>query len=161
MVKDATRQRRRQEFDPCSGKIPHATGQLSRIYWACALEPGICKYWSPQARKSAPGNERPPQRGACAPQLEGSLHSPQLQESPRSKGDSARPEERKYQNQHVHSQCHQHKILSDKLNKREANSHSKTLCWKFFFNSNRQENITCSWIRRQDTVKMAIHSELM
>ena len=29
------------------------------------------------------------------------------------------------------------------------------------FNSNRQENITCSWIRTQDTVKMAIHSELM
>ena len=45
-VKEPTCQRRRQEFDPCSGKIPHAAGQLSHNYRACASEPGTRNYRS-------------------------------------------------------------------------------------------------------------------
>ena len=39
----------RHGFDPSSGKIPHAVGQLSpcaTTIWAWALEPRSCNYWS-------------------------------------------------------------------------------------------------------------------
>ena len=130
-VKEPICQRRRQEFDPCSGKIPHAAGQLSHNYRACASEPGTRNYrslgvttteahgpGSPRARKPALGSQRPLQREP-ATTARGQPHSPQPQESPRSHGDSARPKQRwKGKKQHFHSQYQQNKILRNKLNKR-------------------------------------------
>jgi len=69
-------------------------------YWACALEPGSCSYWThvPQLLKStdprahAPQQEKPPQWEARALQLERSPRSQQLEKSPHSNEDAAQPE---------------------------------------------------------------------
>ena len=57
-----------QVFDPCSGKIPCVSGQLS----PCATTTEAC---SPRA--CAPQEEKSLQREACALHLESSLHMPQ------------------------------------------------------------------------------------
>ena len=46
--KEAACQCRRQRFEPRSGKMPHAIGQLSlcTTTWACALVPGSYKCWA-------------------------------------------------------------------------------------------------------------------
>ena len=56
-----------QGFDPWSGKIPHAAGQLS----PCATNTEPC------SRAYALQQEKPLWREACAPHLESSTHSPQ------------------------------------------------------------------------------------
>ena len=52
--KESTCQCRRQGFDSWSGKIPHATEQLSlsHNYWACALAPRNRSCWSLHALES-------------------------------------------------------------------------------------------------------------
>ena len=68
----------RHRFDPWSGKIPHAAGQLSPC--ATTTEPML---WSPPAASTEPVCPRahvqqqanPPQREARAPQLESSLRA--------------------------------------------------------------------------------------
>ena len=78
---------RRHGFSSGSGKIPHATEQLSPcttttepiLYSprAATTEPKCCSYWSLWALASVLCNERPPQWEAWAQQLESNLSSPQ------------------------------------------------------------------------------------
>ena len=77
--KESACQCRRHEFDPWSGKIPHATEQIS----LCAQLLSLCsRAQEPQLLKSeCPGacalqQEKPPQREAHTPRLESSPHSP-------------------------------------------------------------------------------------
>ena len=77
-----------------------AAKPMRRNYWACALEPGSCSYWThvPQLLKStyprahAPQQEKPPQWEARALPLERSPRSRQLEKSPHSNEDPAQPE---------------------------------------------------------------------
>ena len=83
-VKESACQCRRHRFNPWSGKIPHATEQLSprataiaRNYWSpCALEPALLQ------------QEKPPKWEACTPQLESRPSSPQLRKSQRGNDDA-------------------------------------------------------------------------
>ena len=53
--KESACQYKRHQFDPCLGKIPHATEQLCATHHrACAGEPGSRNYWAhmPQLLKS-------------------------------------------------------------------------------------------------------------
>ena len=77
---------RRNEFNPWSGKIPHATEQLNpRVThnsWACALEPGSHNYWSPGAlepvlcSKRSHHNEKPTQHTRESPLLSATTEKP-------------------------------------------------------------------------------------
>ena len=75
--KESACQCRRHGFDPWSGKIPCAMGQLSLCattklvhhnYWACSLEPRSRNYWAHMLQLSKPACRR-----ACALQQEKSL----------------------------------------------------------------------------------------
>ena len=84
-------------FDPWSGKIPHASEQLSPC--ATTTEPGKPHYWAqvlqllnpehPRAR--APQREKPRQWEACTLQLERWAPIPVMRESPCSHEDPAQP----------------------------------------------------------------------
>ena len=55
-----------REDPTCHG----ATKPVHHNYWACALEPVSHNYWAHAPRARAPQQEKPPQWGARAPQLE-------------------------------------------------------------------------------------------
>ena len=83
--KESACQCRRHGFDPWSGNIPRAMEQLR----PCAT---TMELWIPGAanpRDCALQQEKPQQWEACAPQLEGSPHSPQLEKGPCSHEDPA------------------------------------------------------------------------
>ena len=63
-----------------------ATQPVRLSYWTCALEPGSCKYWSPHTLEPVL-----PAREAYALQLESRPCSLQLEKSPSSSEDPARP----------------------------------------------------------------------
>ena len=129
VVKESTCQCRRQEFDPCSGKTPHATGQLSHSYWACALEPRI-RNWSPRVTTTE----------AHGPKSPCSVTRGHRSEKPAQHNERAGSTRRNYRKalaamkaqhnqnknkKHFRSQYHQNKILRNKLNKSGVNLHSK------------------------------------
>ena len=62
----------RTQFDPSSGKIPHAAGQLSR---------GVMTTEACVPRTCAPQREKPQQQEACVPQVESSPRSLQLEKA--------------------------------------------------------------------------------
>ena len=77
--------------DPGRSHIHGATKPLCHNHWACALEPASHNFWSLSTLKPTLCNEKPQQWEACAPQLESSLHSRQLDESLCSNKDPAQP----------------------------------------------------------------------
>ena len=90
--KESSRQSRRRGFNPWSGKIPHATEELSPcatatepvLYslGATATEPTSCNYGSLCALMPMLWNKRrPPHWETCGLQLENSSHSSQLEKS--------------------------------------------------------------------------------
>ena len=93
-VVESTCQGKRRGFDPWSGRIPHALGQLS----LCATTPEPVPY-SPGAaamksacpRAQAPWQEKPPPWEAHALQLERSPRLPQLENSQSCNKDPAQP----------------------------------------------------------------------
>ena len=76
-----------QEDPTCCG----AAKPMRHSYWACALEPGKCNCWAHVPRACAPHQEKPLQWETLAPQLESSLHSPQLEKTPCKNEQPAQP----------------------------------------------------------------------
>ena len=60
-------------------------------YWACALEPRNCNHWSPNILELVFCNNRSHRNEKPASQLESSPCSQQLEKSPHSNKDSAKP----------------------------------------------------------------------
>ena len=69
------------------------TTPMYHNYWACALEPGSCNYWSPRAWSpcSATREVTATKSSHISLQLESSPRSPQLEQSPHSNKDLAQP----------------------------------------------------------------------
>ena len=85
--KESTCQRRRHQFDPYSGKTPHAAEQLSLC---TTIDPVLQSWGATTTEDHAPQQGKPPQWEACKPKLESSLHT-QLQKSSCSNEVSALP----------------------------------------------------------------------
>ena len=70
---------------PCHGTTKH----VHYNYWACALEPRNHSHWSLHTLEPCSQQEKPRQWEAHVPQIESSLHSLQVEKSPRSNKDPA------------------------------------------------------------------------
>ena len=80
--KESSCQNRRHEFYPWSGKISHASDQLSLwtttaeralwSLWVTTTEPACSNYWSLSTLQPMLCNEKPPQQEACVLKLESS-----------------------------------------------------------------------------------------
>ena len=143
-VKESTCQCRGQEFDPCSGKTPHATHRTakSQLLSLCFRaqdpkpKPACHKYWSPQAKKSMLCNERPPKWEACTPhERAGSTRRNYRKALAAMKAQHNQNKNKNKNKKHFHSQYHQNKILRNKLNKSGVTLNTLKISFaeRFFF----------------------------